>query len=93
MSVLEAFNATITRWTSKLPQWANALLVLWLFLGAAVYFGFLELPEIGWWRLLVMAPMALFVLAVVVQMFAFVVGWFAAPFRWLLKKWRSAAHG
>ena len=93
MSVLEALNATIADWTSKLPRWVNVLLGLWLFFAAAVYFSFVELPEIGWWRLVIMAPMVPVVVAVMLQILAITIAWLIAPFRWLLKKWRSAAHG
>ena len=88
MTVLEAFNSTFDRYTRKLPGWANVLLWLWILVGALVYFGLVEL--IGWWRLVVMFPIALFVIAVLMQMVAYVVGWISAPARWLLNKRKAS---
>ncbi|HEX6604561.1 MAG TPA: hypothetical protein VF027_06755 [Sphingomicrobium sp.] len=89
MNVFEAVNGTFEHLIRKLPRWAGILILFWLLFAGLTYFGAIALPEIGWWRLLVMAPMVVIVLAALLQMVIYAATWVSAPARWLLKKWRA----
>ena len=93
MSVLELVNRAIDHYMSKLPRWANQLVVLWLLFAGAVYFGLIELPDIGWWRPVVMAPMIILVLAALLHMVVLMVSWIISPIRWLANKLSARSHG
>ena len=89
MSVLGLVNGTIDQYSKKLPVWAYATVTLWLLFAGLVYFGIIELSEIGWWRPVVMAPMVVLVLAAFLHMAVLFVSWLTAPARWLLKRWKA----
>ena len=89
MNVLEAVNSALDHYTRKLPRWANILIAAWILFAGLIYFNAIKLPEMDWWRVLVMAPMVVIVLAVLLQILVFMVTWVSAPARWLLKKWKA----
>jgi hypothetical protein len=93
VNVLEFVNGSIDHYMSKLPRWANQLVGLWLLFAGAVYFGLIELPDIGWWRPVVMAPVIILLLAALLHIAVLMVSWVISPIRWLARKLSAKSHG